>query len=318
MLRKLSIFSAAVILMVILFNSIIMPWYVKHAIIVKVPNITGLKYNDAQKLLVENGLDAKQGDVRYDESKPVGLVLDQNPPYDQMVKKGRRIYLTVCGGEQLIEVPRLIGKTTRDAKFGLEQRNLQVGEILHKFTSEYPEDFVISQVIQPGSKVKKSTKIDLIVSNGQQLGDIIIPDLMGKKLDDVKKLLEEKKLKTGKVTYQPSDNTPGTVVDQYPRKDKSAKENTPIDIFIAKKRKPEDKKVGDEVIDDVKFDKKPGNSDKSKPDNKSKDSPKDNTDKPKEKEKTKDTKSDKSKDTKQDSPRDNTDKSKDKNQKGNK
>jgi eukaryotic-like serine/threonine-protein kinase len=239
MVKKLIILTVSIIILFFVFNSVIMPWYVKHASLVKVPNVTGLQFNDARQVLEKSGLDVKQGDVRYDETKPIGFVMDQNPPVDQMVKNGRRIYLTVCGGEQLVEVPKLVGRTLRDAKFTLEQRNLQIGEIVKKFTNEYAEDVVVSQVIQPGSKVKKLSKVDLIVSNGQQVGDIIIPDVIGKKLEEAKKILEEKKLKVGKITYQASDLPIGQIIDQYPKKEKSATQNTAIDLFIAKKRKTE-------------------------------------------------------------------------------
>ncbi|MFA5405523.1 MAG: PASTA domain-containing protein [Ignavibacteria bacterium] len=239
MVKKIIILAVALIFLFFLFNYVIMPWYVKHTSLVKVPNVVGLQYNEAKNVLENSGLDVKQGDVRYDESKPIGLVIDQNPAVDQMVKNGRRIYLIVCGGEQLVEVPKLIGRTLRDAKFTLEQRNLQVGEIVKKFTNEYAEDVVVSQIVQPSSKVKRLAKIDLIISNGQQIGDIIIPDIIGKKLEEAKKILEEKKLKVGKITYQASDLPSGQIIDQYPKKDKSAKENAPIEIFIAKKRKTE-------------------------------------------------------------------------------
>ncbi len=192
MLKKFGILALIVVAVVLIFNSLVMPWYVKHSELVKVPNVTGLNFLDAKKVLEDSGLDVKQGDVRYDENKPIGLVLDQAPAKEEMVKKGRRVYLTICGGEQLIEVPRVIGKSERDARFTLVQRNLLVGEIVRKQTTEQPEDFVVSQIIQPGSKVKKGTKIDLIISNGQIAGDIIIPDLIGKKLVDAQKLLLDK------------------------------------------------------------------------------------------------------------------------------
>jgi len=252
MFRKLVILSLVVVVFVLLFNSILMPWYVKHSNLVKVPNVTGMNFLDAKKVLEQSGLDVKQGDIRYDESKPIGFVMDQAPAVDEMVKNGRRVYLTVCGGEQLMEVPRLIGKTERDARFSLVQRNLLVGEVVKKFTTEQPEDVVISQVIQPGSKVKKGTKVDLIVSNGALLGSIVIPDLIGKKLADARKLIEEKKLRVGKITYQSSDLPVGQVIDQYPKRDKSAKDNTPIDLFIAKKKTETDKAFEDVGDNDAK------------------------------------------------------------------
>jgi serine/threonine-protein kinase len=286
MLKKFGILSLIVVAFVLLFNSILMPWYVKHSNLVKVPNVTGMNFLDAKKVLEQSGLDVKQGDIRYDESKPIGFVMDQAPAVDEMVKNGRRVYLTICGGEQLMEVPRLIGKTERDAKFSLVQRNLLVGEVVRKFTTEQPEDFVISQVIQPGSKVKRGTKVDLIVSNGQLLGSIIVPDVIGKKLADAKKLLEDKKLKVGKITYQSSDLPVGQVIDQYPKKDKSAKDNTPVDLFIAKKKTENDKALED-VGDNDKEPKEKTNTDEKEKKEKTKpadEQPKDKTtDKTKEK-----------------------------------
>ena len=247
MLKKLLIGLISIVLLILLFNSVIMPLYVKHTNLVKVPNVVGLNFMEGKKVIEDAGLEVKQGDLRYDETKPIGLILDQNPPAEQFVKNGRRIYLIVCGGEQLVEVPRLIGKTVRDAKFTLEQRNLKIGQEVKKFSNEYPEDIVISQIIQPGSKVMKSTKVDLIISNGPQVGDIMIPDLVGKKLEDARKLIVDKKLKIGKVTYIASDLPSGEILDQYPKKDKSAKENTEIDLIVAQKRKVK-KDVEEEVI----------------------------------------------------------------------
>jgi beta-lactam-binding protein with PASTA domain len=236
MWKKLTIIFGIVIVIIILFNNVLMPWYVRHSVLVKVPNVVGLKYEEAKKVLESAGLELKQGNIRYDESKPFGQVLEQTPAPDEMVKYGRRVYVVICGGEQLIEVPKLVGRSLRDAKFTLEQRNLQVGEVVKQFSNEFPEDVIIRQVQQPGSKVKKSTKIDLIVSNGPQIGDIIIPDLIGKKVDEAKKILAEKKLQLGKITYQPSDKPVGVIIDQYPLKDKSAKENTAIDVIVSKKK----------------------------------------------------------------------------------
>ena len=279
MLKKSIIISVSLIVLIFLFNSVLMPLYVKHTKLVKVPNVVGMNFVDAKRLIEEAGLDVKQGDLRYDESKPVGIILDQNPLAEQFVKSGRRVYLIVCGGEQLIDVPKLTGKTLRDAKFTLEQRNLNIGEVAKKFSYDYAEDIVISQIIQPGSRVKKNTKVDLIISNGAQIGNIIVPDLVGKKLDDAKKIITDSKLKVGKITYLSSDLPPGEVIDQYPKKEKSAKENTEVELIIAKKRK-EVKKEEEEIINGDN-----GKTEKEKQDEKDK-----NIEKEQKKEKQKETK----------------------------
>lgn len=253
MWKRLLILFVGVIVMILLFNSVIMPWYVKHTDTAKVPNVVGLNFLDAKKKMETVGLEVKQGDIRYDENKPIGEIIDQNPPADQIVKYGRRIYLTVCGGEQLVEVPALHGRSLRDAKFTLEQRGLQLGENVRKSSTDVKEDCVVSQIIQPCSKVKRGTKIDLIISDGMVKGDLIVPDLVGKKLEDAKKIISDKKLKLGKITYQTNnDIPPGQIVDQYPKKDKTANESTAIDLFVSRKKKVEveEKSATDNTVPD--------------------------------------------------------------------
>lgn len=237
MIKKLAIIFGALFILFFVFNNVLMPLYVKQSDTVEVPNVVGMNFRDAKRVIEEAGLEVKQGENRYDESKPIGMILDQNPPAGQFVKDGRRIYLYPCGGEQLIEVPKLTGRTLRDARFTLEQRGLEVGDVVAKFSNEFQDEVIISQIIQPGSKVKRNSKIALIVSNGPEIGSLRVPDLVGKTLDEARKIIIDAKLRVGKITYQASsDVTPGKVLDQYPKKEKSANETTVVDLFISKKR----------------------------------------------------------------------------------
>lgn len=237
MLKKSLIFLGVLFCLFFLVNNVIMPWYVKHSDTAIVPKITGMNYIEAKKIIEEGGFEIKQGDVKYDENIQIGQILDQNPPAGENVKYGRRVYVTMCGGEQLAEVPNLKGRSLRDAKFALEQRGLKLGETVKKNTNEFPEDHVISQIIQPGSKVKRNTYLNLILSDGPVVGDLKVPNVTGKNLEEAKKLITDNKLKVGKITYQTNNElTPGQIIDQYPKVDKSANENTSVDLFVARKK----------------------------------------------------------------------------------
>ncbi|HWA05482.1 MAG TPA: PASTA domain-containing protein [Ignavibacteria bacterium] len=236
--KKLLIGIAGLFVAILLMNFIVMPWYVRHDTLVKVPAVVGLSYEEAKKQLDDAGLEGLQGDIRYDPSKPIGTVVDQNPPADQTVKDGRRIYLIISGGEQLYDVPNLVGRTLREAKFMLDQRNLEVQEVEYKPSAQYPSGIVLAQIENAGSKVKKDTRIGVIVSTGMDAGDIKVPDLTGKNLEEAKKLLAVNKLTLGKVNYQPSTNVPlNAVIDQYPKSNTMAKENQKIDVFVNRENK---------------------------------------------------------------------------------
>jgi eukaryotic-like serine/threonine-protein kinase len=236
--KKILIAFGGLLVAVLLMNFIVMPWYVRHDTLVKVPSVTGLSFEEAKKLLDETGLEGVQGDIRYDPSKPIGTVVEQNPLTDQIVKDGRRIYLVISGGEQLYDVPNLVGRTLREAKFVLNQRNLEVQEVEYKPSVQYPSGIVLMQIESAGSKVKKGTQIGVVVSTGMESGDIKVPDITGKNIEEAKKLLAANKLTLGKINYQPSVNVPvNSVIDQYPKANTMAKENQKIDVFVNREQK---------------------------------------------------------------------------------
>lgn len=236
--KKALIFFAAVIGLGILFNNVVMPWYVRHNTLVKVPSVVGLPFEEAKKKLDNAGLEGMQGDIRYDPSKTIGTVIDQLPTADQIVKDSRRIYLVISGGEQLYDVPNLVGRTVRESKFILSQRNISLNEIEMKPSAQYPSGIILQQMEQPGTKVKKGTVIGVIVSTGMESGNIKVPDLLGKNLEDAKKLILSNKLSIGKVNFQPSTTVPlNSVIDQYPKSNSMAKENDKVDIFVNRETK---------------------------------------------------------------------------------
>src|SRR5271157_5388547 len=107
--KKLVIVVLVCVGVIVLFNNVLMPLYVKQNKLVKVPSVVGISFDDAKKRLDDADLEGIQGDIRFDANKPIGTILDQNPSADQIVKGGRRIYLVLSGGEQLYDVPNLVG-----------------------------------------------------------------------------------------------------------------------------------------------------------------------------------------------------------------
>jgi serine/threonine-protein kinase len=238
--KKAIIIFVVFIGFIFLFNSVIMPWYVRHDTLVKVPSVIGMRYEEAVKVLDDADLEGLQGDVRYDESKPIGTILDQNPPADQMVKDGRRIYLVVSGGETLYDVPNLVGRTVRESKFMLAQRNLELQEVETKPSMQYPPGIIISQIELTGTKLKKGSRVSVVVSTGMDAGDLKIPELVGKNVEEAKKIILQNKFTIGKINFQPSTTVPvNGVIDQYPKANTMAKENQRIDLFVNKVVKKE-------------------------------------------------------------------------------
>jgi len=231
--KKVYIVIGILFVMTMLCDRIIMPWYVNRAGTLEVPDVVNMKYEGASKKLTALGLEPKQGDIRFDKKYPEGTVIAQNPLPGRKVREGRRIYLTVSGGEQLIDVPGLRGRSFRDAKIALEQRGLTVGDTLYEASNDFPEGTIISQNIESGTKVRQGTRISLIVSQGKGAGKVLVPDIVGKSLIDAERILMQKGLKVGKVNYQPSTELlPNTVVAQYPKAGDLVNQGQEIDVFV--------------------------------------------------------------------------------------
>jgi len=61
----------------------------------KVPNVTGLQFDDAAKRLAQVGFKAARGDQEYREATPVGTVLVQDPRPGTKEPEGSSVTLTV-------------------------------------------------------------------------------------------------------------------------------------------------------------------------------------------------------------------------------
>jgi serine/threonine-protein kinase len=232
--RKILWTLFALFAIVLLLDNVILPWYVSSPK-EKVPDVVGKNETEAVKILDKMDLEGIIGDTTYDEKFPAGSIIFQRPRAGETVKEGRRVYLFVSGGEPIVHVPQLTGKSIRDAKFSLERLGLKLGDIDQE-ASTYPKDMIYDQQYAEGTPLKKGAMVNITVSLGQvQQGSIEVPDLIGKSLSEAEKVLADSSLKVGKINYQPSFSLlPNTILDQYPSKGNKVNPGDAIDLFVTK------------------------------------------------------------------------------------
>lgn len=231
--KKSLITIGAIIVFLLIFDNIIMPWYVSSSEEV-VPKVVGLSDSEAIEKLEDAGFEPVISDTSYGTNQPAGKIFLQKPEAGKIVKKGRTVYLFVSGGEQLVTVPRLKGKNIVDAKLALERVGLKLGQV-ELVASNYPKDMIFDQQYVEGTKLKKGETIKIFVSSGQTEGTIEVPDLIGKSLSEAQKILSENSLSVGKITYQISNTLlPNTVLDQYPVPGNKLNPGEKVDLFITK------------------------------------------------------------------------------------
>ena len=214
-------------------NNFLMPWIVRHGGTVKVPDVEGISFDRAKVYLDSLGFDTRKGDTRPDPRREAGVVVMQNPPAGDVVKNGRRIYLVVSGGEPVVTVPDLKGRSQRDARFSLMKNGLNLGETDYEISKEYPENTVIKQSMEPGTPLRKGASIRITLSLGDGTGKVEVPDLSGKTPHEAEKLLAQRGLKIGNTSYQVSPDLPSnTILSQFPHPGITVMMGQTVDLFV--------------------------------------------------------------------------------------
>lgn len=219
-----------------LINNVVMPAYVQLGKTTTVPNVVGLPAGEAIRVLAEAGLEGKKAETRSDKQYPEGTVSQQNPPAGAEVKFGRGVYLTISGGERLVSVPGLKGKSIRDATFTLEHFNLKLGTITYEVSQDFPENTIMGQEIHEGAQVQGGTAVNLVVSQGPSNDRVPVPDVLKKSLSDAERIILQAGFTMGNVTHQLNpDLLPNTVIDQFPRPGELVSTGQAIDLFVSQK-----------------------------------------------------------------------------------
>lgn len=242
LIRNTLLVVLGIIVFIILLDNMIMPWYVSSPE-TNVPKVIGMNIEDAEELLESEGFKPMISDTSYGLNLAVGEVFLQKPESGEIVKEGRTIYLFISGGEKVISVPLLKGKSILDAKFALERLGLKLGRV-ERIPSSQPEDMIFDQQYAEGTLLKQGEIVGVTVSAGRGGGEIMVPDLIGKSLSEAKKILTDSSLVIGKVNYQPSSTLlPNTILDQYPSSGNTLNPGDGVDLFVTK---PADRNIPNE------------------------------------------------------------------------
>ena len=134
-----------------------------------IPSVVGATKSQAQNTMEPFGIRVKVTKERFDELVPKGKVITMEPPAGTRVAEGETISLELSKGPERYQVPNLKGKSISQATIALAQTKLVIGKTELQFSSRVPKDQIISISPAPGTRVKKNTEVNLVVSKGEEL-----------------------------------------------------------------------------------------------------------------------------------------------------
>ena len=203
---------------------------------VTVPDVKGMSYSEAKEVLEAKGLKIEKADEPIASQKiEKGKIVSQTPSKNSKVKKGRTVRVILSAGNTELKVPDLKGLSYKEAKTLLSEMGLQISKGDEVDSDSVAEGLIASQYPSAKSKVDKGDIITVNISKGKK--DAVIPKLVGTTFtseSDVSATLSKYGYKLGKVSYEESYETPGTIIKQSPDAGTTAEKNTTVDIVISK------------------------------------------------------------------------------------
>ena len=225
------LFFMCFIIFAILINSVL-PFIIHSGKEVTVPSLIGKDIKNGSALLTELGLQIQEVKEVYSGQAPAGIILNQNPLPNAVVREGRRLYITVSKGLEGDAMPNLVGKSLREAKILLMQQGLEVGLIQYEFSELVPQDRIMAQSVQYGAKISSGEQVSLTISKGQEAYPV--PTLVGTSLQDAEQKIIEAGFILGGTAKEHSETyLSGVVIAQDPPAGSVAAKDTPINLTIS-------------------------------------------------------------------------------------
>ena len=196
------------------------------------PNITGKRVEDAQRILNGDQLELRIVDRQFATS-PANTVLRQSPAPGAQVKVSQDVQVIVSMGTQNIPVPSLEGRSLRAAQISLLESGLPLGSVSTMIMPDAETGSVVKQYPSPGS-IAVSPRVDVLVAGEEPVAAYVMPSLVGLSQADAQRLLTSAGLHTPKINEVTDTAQPkGAVASQAPPRGSKVTSDTMIELMVA-------------------------------------------------------------------------------------
>ena len=200
---------------------------------VKVPDVTGKTYEEAQKELNKYDLGIHKSTAPSD-TVAKGKIISQDPADGKKVKKHTTVNVVISSGEEakMTTIPSVVGLAEADAEKALQDKNLVVKKGDPVYSDDVEQGEVVSVSPSEGAEVKEGTTVTLVISKGNQ--PATVPKLTGKSQSDAEAALSQAGL-SGNATEDYSDTVEeGVIISQDTDAGKEVSKGTTIGYVVSK------------------------------------------------------------------------------------
>lgn len=220
-----------------------------------VPDVVGLDIASATKALDDAGLKAKakyEPSTEYDKD----IICGQSPASGEQIEEGSVLELVISSGKvqgtssenppitmgdgegnenaKSSAVPDVVGKTEAEARVLIENEGfVMVKELTASTTVE--KGIVVSQTPLGANNAPQGSQVLVYISDGPDVVEVVVPDIVGKTKEEAIKLLADAKLIYKEVKEENNDTVAaGNVLSQTVAAGTTVEEGATVDFTVSK------------------------------------------------------------------------------------
>ncbi len=198
--------------------------------------VVGLSEEKAIAALEKAGFVESQYNIEHviSDTIEVGYVVSQSVLKGEMVGAEDVVTIQVSSGTEEVQVPDVTGYSDEQATTLLEEAGFKVKHA-YEFSEEVDKDNVIKQSPEGNTNAAKNSDVTITVSNGKEVTDAIVPNVLGKTLTEAEAALQQVGLVLGSTTQEYSDEyESGRVINQSVSANTTVNGGTKVDITLSK------------------------------------------------------------------------------------
>jgi serine/threonine-protein kinase len=199
---------------------------------VKFPSVVGATTEQANSTLTALGLKTVTVEERFDEDIAKGRVISTDPFAGDSIALGGTVNLVVSKGAERYTIPALVNLTPEAAVNLLAKSPLKVGEITEVFNGKVPKGFVISSNPDQGTRVKRDTLVDMVVSKG--IETFSLASFVGTNGEQALNELTAAGFSVTTTYAFDEKAMPGEVISQQPAAGTALAKGAVVEIFVSK------------------------------------------------------------------------------------
>jgi serine/threonine-protein kinase len=194
---------------------------------VPVPQVVDRTKAQAERLIHDAGLEVGTVTEENSDDVPAGRVISQEPGATATLPEGSEVDFVVSLGHADVQIPDVIGDNKQAARSQLEDLGLKVR--LRGRTDDATKDDVIATSPDVGRNVAYGSTVTLVFSTGPRE----IPNVIGKKEDAARRILEKAGFQVDAVPDTETTADKGTVTRQSPQAGTPQPSGTTVTIFVS-------------------------------------------------------------------------------------